>query len=483
MVECAWAATGQHPVEGKYPKENGVLAIVGQNWKHHGLVTVPYLFSPGAFKVIKDEVTGDWRAYNPFLDSHREKEARPAPPLIPPRFIKSQSWLLKSANYLNSCELQNGWKVFFFSSEGDPPQGFQANVVLIDEDLGNTQWVPEMQARLADRKGRLIWSAMPWSRNEALLGLCERADKAEEEGKEHIKKFVLRFEDNEHIDPVEKAKMLDRWSALGDDVLRQRAEGEFVTDSILVYPSFSPYVHSFDPAELPNSTVPADWCRYAVIDPGHAVTAVLFAAVPPDNSFVLLYDELYIRKSNALIFAQEMRSKCAGSIFRAFIIDAHGSRLTDIGSGRSPQEQYEEALAEQGVESETTGNSFIPGCDNIQAGMEAVRLAMHIPPDGKPRMRYIRSRLPNLERELKRYKKKVVYSAGIAITTDEPNKKGEFHLVDTLRYLFAYDPKYHRPVVAQEKPWWFDRYQKRQREKNSGVVNLTPNSFVFQYDV
>ena len=37
--------------------------------------------------------------------------------------------------------------------------------------------------------------------------------------------------------------MIERWSALGEDVLRQRAEGEFVTDSLLVYPTFNPFVH------------------------------------------------------------------------------------------------------------------------------------------------------------------------------------------------------------------------------------------------
>ena len=109
-----------------------------------------------------------------------------------------------------------------------------------------------MQARLADRKGRFSWSAMPWSKNEALLGLSERADKAEEEGTHDIEKYVLRFLDNPHIDPEERRKMIERWSAIGDDVLRQRAEGEFVTDSILVYPNFSPHVHGYDPADLPQ---------------------------------------------------------------------------------------------------------------------------------------------------------------------------------------------------------------------------------------
>lgn len=484
-MEDAWAATGTHPIDGKYPKENGNLIIIGQNWKHVGLVIVPYLFKAGAFKIIKDDK--NWRAFDPVADADRVAEAKPAPPLIPPRMIKSQSWLLKSAGYLNSCELVNGWTIYCFSSEGDPPQGFQADRVHIDEDLANEQWVPEMQARLADRKGRFCWSAMPHSKNEALIGLNERCDKAEEEGTHDIQRHVLRFLDNPHIDQNEKRKMIERWSALGEDVLRQRAEGEFVTDSLLVYPTFNPFVHGKPVPEVEENQnePPASWTRYAIVDPGHAVTAVMFVAVPPSEDYFLIYDELYLKNCNALIFAKEFARKVVGRVFYAFIIDAHGGRLTDIGSGKTPQEQYSSHLAELGVSSEVTGHSFIPGADDIQAGLEAARLAMHIRPSGSTGLRYIRSRCGNFEKEMKRYKKKVQYIAGTAVTTDEPNKRGSFHLVDCLRYIAAYQPRFHKHKTKVEDPWWMAWKKRRDQKKveTQGVVNLAPNSYSFTYDV
>lgn len=485
FVEDAWAATGTHPIDGKYPAENGNLIIIGQNWKHVGLVIVPYLFKAGAFKIIKDGK--NWRAFDPVADADRAAEAKPAPPLIPPRMIKAQSWLLKSAGYLNSCELVNGWTIYCFSSEGDPPQGFQADRVHIDEDLANEQWVPEMQARLADRKGRFCWSAMPHSKNEALIGLNERCDKAEEDGTKDIQRHVLRFLDNPHIDQNEKRKMIERWSALGEDVLRQRAEGEFVTDSLLVYPTFNPYVHGkpVEAVESNQNEPPEHWTRYAIVDPGHAVTAVMFVAVPPSEEYFLVYDELYLKNCNALIFAREFHRKVKGKNFYAFLIDAHGGRLTDIGSGKTPQEQYSTHLAELGVESEVTGNSFIPGADDIQAGLEAARLAMHIRSDGTTGLRYIRSRCSNFEKEMKRYKKKVQYIAGSAVTTDEPNKRGSFHLVDCLRYISAYQPQFHKHEKKIEEPWWMGWKKRRDKAKGQkeGVVNLAPNSYSFQYDV
>jgi hypothetical protein len=482
FVEDAWAATGTHPIKDKYPKEGGNLVIVGANWKHIGLVVVPYLFRPGAFKIIKDRETGQWRAFNPTVDAGREKEAKPAPPLIPPRYIKSYSWLLKSAGYLNSCELHNGWTIYCFSSEGDPPQGFQANRCHIDEDLGNEQWVPEMQARLADRKGLFSWSAMPHSKNDALIGLHERAEKAEgTENEKDIKRFVLRFLDNDHIDQDEKRKMILRWSALGEDVLRQRSEGEFTIDSILVYPSFSPSIHGMRREELP--TVPEDWCRYAIVDPGHAVTAVMFAAVPPDEKYLLIYDELYIRNCNAIIFGDEFRKKVEGKTFYAFIIDAHGARLTDIGSGKSPQQQYSEQLAHHNIASEATGHSFLPGSDDIQSGLQAARTYMHIQGNGETHLRVMADSCPNLMRELKRYKKKVNYVGGTPVVTDEPNKRGEFHLVDCLRYICSYAPKYHKPKREQEVPWWHEWKKRRDTAlaRNQNVVYLAPSSYTEVY--
>jgi hypothetical protein len=478
-MEFAWAVTGTHPVKGRYPLENGNAAIVCSGWRHVGMVLAPLLLKAGAFSVIRDEVTGDWRSYDPVKDRPRRAEIKPAPPLIPPRLIAQQSWLLKAANQIQTMTLTNGWNIQFYSSEGDPFQGIAMDLIWVDEDITNDgNWLSEMQARLGDRKGRLIWSAMPHSRNDALLGLSERADKAEETGQNHIKKFVFRFLDNPAIEDEEKRKMVERWAAQGNDTLRMRAEGEFTFDSLLVYPNYSTSIHGMERKELPEERVPHDWTRYAVVDPGHAVTAVLFAAVPPSGDFCLLYDELYIRNCNAVIFGDRFKETVGSQPFYAFLIDAHGARLTDIGSGRSPQEQYTEVLVGHGVRSRMTGSSFIPGCDDIQAGLSAVRTAMHIRSNGTPFLRILRGSCPNLERELKRYKKKSVNVGGQTIVTDEPNKRGEFHLVDCLRYLMAYSPKYHKPEANTEKPWWFDWKQKRDRAANKGsAVYLAPASY------
>jgi hypothetical protein len=478
FVEDARAVTGQDPYD-KYPKENGVLVIIGKDWRHIGLVVYPMLFKQGAFKIIKDKATGDFRAFDPVADAARKAEVLDAPPLIPPRLVKSRSWVLKSANYIQHCALHNGWQIYFFSSEGTPPQGFSASRVHFDEDLENTQWVPEMQARLVDRKGVLCWSAMPHSTNDALLNLKERADAVKAEGRPDpdIIHFKLRMLDNPHLDEDEKRKSIERWAASGEDILRMRSEGDFITDSILMYPNFDMRVHGMNRADLPDSQIPNDWCRYAVIDPGHSVTAVLFAAVPPTDDFILLYDQLYLRQCNAQIFGEEFAKKIKHP-FHAFIIDLHGGRIRDIGSGRLPVEQYTEQLVKRGIRSEITGSSFLAGCDDIPARTEATRNMLHIRPSGTPIIRVLRSSCPDLERELKRYRKRVNFVAGTAIVTDQPVTKGDVHLVQCMEYLAAYRPRYHQPPVEPEaEPWWVKwlaQRKKRMGAEQQAYVYLGP---------
>ena len=483
FVEDARAVTGQDPFK-KYPEKDGIIAIIGKDWKHIGLVVYPMLFKAGAFKMIRDEVTGQWRAYNPTLPGDRDRaaQAKPAPPLIPPRLVAKKSWVSKASSYIQSCTLTNGWTLHFFSSEGEPFQGVACDRIHIDEDLNNGDaWVQEMQGRLSDRKGRMNWSAMPHSKNDALLGLSERADKLAESGVEKpgVTKHVLRFLDNPHIDDEEKAKRIAGWADLGPDILRMRSEGEFITDSILCYPTFAMHVHGYERGDLPENVVPKDWCRYVAVDPGHSVAAALFAAVPPDESCVLVYDQLYIRNCNAVIFAEKMAEKCRGQEFYAFVIDMHGGRLRDIGSGRLPVEQYTEELRKREVRSETTGSSFIAGCDDIQARMSAVQSYLHIRPSGTPTLRILRHAVPDLERELRRYKKKTQLVGGVWQVTDAPNTRGEVHACQCLEYLCAYRPRYHKPKVDMRSDDWYAAVLRRinkNRPAGPDYIFLGPQS-------
>lgn len=493
LVELARAATGRDPYD-KYPFENCNIVLVGGNWTHFRMTLVPKLLKAGLFKIIRDKETGEWRSFDPILDAGREQEAKPAPPLIPPRFIKKTSWINRGKLELASIEFHNGSTLNCFSSDGVIPQGFSSHLIGIDEDVEQEEWVDEMQARTANATGTnragetidggiLDWYAMPHSKNEALLSLSERAEAEAEMENPRVVAFRWDFMGNPHISETERIETMRDWAARGDDVLRMRAYGEFTMDSVRMYPNFNMSIHGMTPEEMARLCgqeeqlyqPPMDWCRFMAVDPGHDTCAVLFAAIPPSEQFILLYDELYIHQCNAEIFGKEVARKAAGYSFRAFIIDSHGGSLTDFGTGLRPRELYSRALREHRVKSELTSYQFIDGCDDRLLRADAVRVWLHSM-DRNPYLRVLKGPLPNFLNEIKRYKKKTARVNGRTIVLDEPVTRGAVHLMQTLEYLAAYKPKYHLPLQPKKaRSFAYTRMAaKRKRKSRGNLIALAP---------
>jgi len=457
FVEDARAATGQDPY-GKYPKENGIMVCLGMDEGHIGRTIHKYLFRSGAFKIIKDNVTRKWRAWKPWIESdwERKAEAKPAPPLIPERFIKQFAWKKRAQHVFEICELHNGWTIYAMGSKGDPSQGFQADLVHIDEDLERSEWYDEMIARLSMRDGKLRWSALPHSKNDALVNLAERAE--DEEGQENASTRVFRATifDNPFMPEQVKQENIKRWKAKGEDEFRKRALGELVTDSVLMYPNFSKDVHNAIKFDEPRNKVQEyltkndgkpgeEWCKYMVVDPGHSTCAVTFLAVPPPNMgrHVVCYDELYIHNCTAAKFGDMVAQKVQqhGGQFEAFIIDAHGGRIREIGSGVLPRVQYSKELERHRVRSNTTGHGFLSGSDDVPGREMKLRSWINLNEKGTTELLVVTARCPNLCREFNRFKKK--FANGYV--TDQGNRRANCHAIETLEYAAAHGLKYVRP--------------------------------------
>jgi len=461
FVEDARAATGQDPHD-KYPKENGVIVCLGMDEGHIGRTIHKYLFRAGSFKIIRDPGTGLWRAWKPWIkaDWENRKDAKPAPPLIPNRFIKRFAWKKRAQHVFEVCELHNGWIIYAMGSKGDPAQGFQADLVHIDEDLEKPEWYDEMIARLSMRDGKLRWSALPHSKNDALVNLVERA--ADEAAMDKPSTIVYRATifDNPFMPEQVKKENIKRWQARGDDEYRKRALGEMTTDSILMYPTFSKHIHCAVKFEDPRTSIqkiltendglpPKDWCSYMVVDPGHAVCAVTFWTVPPEKlgDFRICYDELYIQQCTAVKFADAVYIKAKERSFQSFIIDAHGGRLREIGSGVLPSTQYSNELAQRGVASIETGSRFRAGSDDVSGREMRLRDWLRVRGDGTTKMLVVVQRCPNLCREFTRFKKKVVNG----YVQDEGNRRSHCHAIETCEYAAANGLKYVKPKPNSRK--------------------------------
>lgn len=473
FVELARAFTGQDPYN-KYPKENGIALALGFDESHIGLVIHKYLFRAGAFKIIRDKETRKWRSWKPWLpdDMARESETKLAPPLIPKRFVKKFAWLKRNKNIFDSVEGHSGWMLYARSSKAAPMQGNRLDFGGIDEDMDRADWYDEIVARLTMRKGKLRWSALPHSRNDALVNLAQRAE--EEADNPESSTVVIRATifDNPYMPAESRDENIKRWKAKGEDEYRKRALGELVTDSYLMYPTFSTHVHDAmrdDETATPvqramvegSGIPPRDWCRYMVVDPGHTVCAVTFWAVPPPEigRQKVCYDELYLQRCDAAMLGVQVKPKVHGYNFQSFIIDAHGGQLREIGSGVHPMRQYSKVFEERNIASVETGHGFRMGSDDISGRVMVLRDWLGVKEDGTTTFLIHTKNCPNTCKEFSRFKKKMVQG----IVSDEGNRRGSSHAVETVEYAAAHGLKYVRPVTTVVRE---DYAARRNRERN-----------------
>lgn len=434
-VEVARAVTGQDPY-GKYPKENGVCVCVGKDWKHVGRVMWPALSRAGAFRMIRDPLTRAWRAWRPWegADKAREGEAKPAPPLVPPRMIASVAWEDKKAGQPSVVTLKNGWQILWFASLGKPGQGFRAHYVWIDEEIAESDWYNEMYARTLDWRGRLTWSAAPQDATLQLYDLHERAEAERYDENPGVVEFFLPVHDNPHV-PAEEVKAWEKQLGNNEDAAAVRIRGEWAIEGYKVFPTFHPSVHCCEPFE-----VPLHWTRYLAVDPGVQVCAVLFLAVPPpgESDHVFFYEELYIRNASAEKFAQEAARRAAGHRFELFLIDPHSAAQRQLTSGLSLQQHYAEALAGQGLASARTGHNFLWGTTDAKGALESMRSWLAVRPSGTPKAQIFKNCV-HLTEEIRKWH----YLRKGGVLTDEPAKRND-HLIDCAKYLAAFDPEYKK---------------------------------------
>jgi phage terminase large subunit-like protein len=474
-IEVARAVTGQDPFK-KYPPKDGRCYVVGYDGKHISKVMWPKLAKAGAFKIIRDEITGMWRTYDPTnpADLVRFRETKQAPPLIPPRYIKDIAWESKKEGLPKHIKLTTGWEIDFFSSMGKPQKGADIDMCWFDEEVEGFDWYAEMAARLIDRSGRFIWTATPQAGTEELYRLHERAEEQRFLPYKTTEEFVILLDDNKYITEEQKRQFAEKMS---EEERVVRIQGEFAFSSFRVFPEFAKELHCTDYFQIPRS-----WTRYACVDPGRQVCAVLFLAIPrpDDGDFAYCYDELYIQGCDAETFGEKMAHKCQGQSFEAFLIDHQGGRVVEMGSGMSVEAQYSEALRKRRISSEVTGAGFAWGAPEPKAGVEAIRSwlksrAADTKRDQMPKLRIFPDKCPNLIEEIKHYR----YKRVSRVVTDDPESRGRVHLMACLRYLALYQPKWVRARTGKGALGgailaFRDKMKNKKERAGPKAVNLGP---------
>jgi len=500
-IEFSRAATEQDPY-GKFPVgKGGTGVIVGFDQDHIGKVIYPVLFERGAFEIIRDGVTNRWRPFLPEdpRDIFRAHLAVPAPPLIPKRFIKNWSWERKHEHVFAVCRLHNGWEIWAYSSRAKPPQGFRADAYWFDEDLDDPAWIEEALARIADGKGgggRLTWSARPHSRTVALLRMSQRAalQKRERPDDPDIVEWQFNRKLNTHVDRLANERLSRALRFQGEDVQKMMDLGEYTIDEWKMFPELSRALHEvpLSAPELAKGHLPLSWTRFAVIDPGVQVCAVLFAAVPPPEfgDFIYLEDELYIRNCTDQKLAEGMKIKIAGKRYYAWIIDEQGSHSRWV-TGKRISEQYRDAFEEHDIRAERTGYGFLRSFTKRMPRVEMMHRCLAPREDSPPKLRIVEGRLPNWWAEAETYHRKRErdpLDPSRWIMTDEPDDRGPVHLQVATQYLVMCKAVYYHPHIRMEggrSPTstvgvskYLREKQERLRNKNRregpGYVNFGP---------
>jgi Pyruvate/2-oxoacid:ferredoxin oxidoreductase delta subunit len=433
-----------------------LMWCVGYDLRHIGQTLHRVLLRANLYKIIQDKDSGQWRAYDPTIDREREAECKASPPLIPESEIEDITWENKGERQFSTITLKNGTIICAFSSMGEVKAGDPVDEIWVDEAIKYPQHYPEWQARLSDRRGRLLWSSWPKRDNMALRTLTKRAKERKEnpKSKDSVSEFILRFSENKFIDKDERDKRIAGWSA--EDRMA-RDLGEYALDSLKMYPSFAPEIHcaygSSPDGDDPlarvlrdrNGQPPHEWTRGICLDPGTANPGALKFCVPPPEEFgdyLVVYGELYPGRCDADEFAKRLASMSGGESFEWLIGDGHALRQTPLGVGMTIGQIYSDAFRNNGLFCHQTGSSFTYGSDDVIGRIGMVNRLLTIRSNGLPKLRIVIQACPNLCRQLSDYERQEAEGPQGPVILDLPAPRQKIDLAVCLEYIASRSPQY-----------------------------------------
>ena len=391
----------------RWKTEPLLVWIVGYDHRHLGSTIHRVLFKGNLFRVIRDQKSGKWRAWDPTNAEDKDlyNITRPSPPLFRDADILGGragiSWENKKENQISSCQLaHDGTKIQFYASTGARPQGAALHCCWCDERLDDDRWYPELLMRLPDHRGKLVWTSWPDTHPSAALSDLEKRA-TDQLGHENATSFAFKFKgsDNPYTAGSHRDAIL---ATMDEDTRKARDEGSLNMDRWRVYPRFSRFIHramgpdaesddKLSKAIRKINGIPPDWTRYMIFDPGTANPGVLFVAVPPIEfgDYVVPYDELYPHYQNAEQIAKLIKGKVEGQYFEDFIADAHACRQTPMGFAGTVGENYEKYLAQEKLTCRRHGSHFSYGDDAPLPRIMKTQGSMNIRSCGTPRLRIL----------------------------------------------------------------------------------------------
>jgi len=431
--------------------------LVGYDWKHNGETIYRLLFRAGLFKIIRD--AGQWRSFDPVLDKERKADCKPAPPLIPESAVvpESWSWESKKDRQLQSVALKkDGTRLVFYASTGEVAAGNPVHVIWVDEKINSDGHYAEWLMRLVDYDGRIAWSSWPTlSPSGVFSQILERAtDQRDSALPPTTLAFAFRKGDNPY---TENATLDTALATMTEEEAAARGDGVVDIGRWMVYPRFSAHVHRVmgddpsgdDPlakAIREKNSIPLDWTRYLILDPGTENCGIIKVAVPPQKlgNFVVPYWEYYLHRKDADEVIRIVKEDSAGEVFEDFVIDWHAGRITPMNFSGSIKDNFEKSLSKFGFRNQRRGAHFRFSDDNVLIRRAKLNGMMNCTEKGYPRLRIMNC--PQLVLQLSRCR---LSKDPLGNPTEERYKYQKNDLVDCMEYAATMDDMIYVPSRSQ----------------------------------
>lgn len=452
---------------------------------HIGQTIWRVMCQPGLFRVIADPKTKEIRAFDPEKDP--KKLSRPSPPLLPKKWIKSIAWEERAKNVFDKITIHDPASgeeladIFAYSTKAPPKAGDPVDCCFVDERIQNRDgYVNELKGRLVDAGngiseegagGQLFWSSWPSEDSQELVDFNAMIEEMIEKGQHDLgRKVVLSTSGNKHLDKKAVGEFL---AGLTPEEQLARDKGQFTGESIRMYPLFDKVVHSAivdHDEDMLSKTLrardgipPNEWTKYLALDPGTSHPAVLLCAVPPPefgNNVCVAYHEFYPGRADPRQLAEFVWKFAHKEKFYRMIIDKQAGQQQTIGAeaGTKIVDAYKKAFSEAGFTCYRTKDRFDYGSNDVGGRQLILNDWMHIQKNGRPKLRIVTHRCPELCKQLTKVRKKKIQKEVV----DERKARGQHDLVDCLEYIAAADPRYVyvKPTI-EDASEAYQRYMKR----------------------
>lgn len=439
--------------------------LIGLQLNHVGQTLYRLLCKPGAFDMVRDKDTGMWRAWQPGRIPGDEdilpQDRKPAPPFIPASELQGKPvWENMAANEFKSMTMKDGSMVYAFASSGEVKRGDPCSRIWLDEEIRFSDYYPEWQSRLSDRKGKIYWTTWPSMNTPALIELYRRCVDQRDEVARGVRKkadvinFIFKGSDSPFVDDDEKRKRAEGWT---DEQRRARDFGEFVVDNIQAYPEFNKRYHCVDYGDNSplndkvteamrklNWNVPHNWSVDIILDPGTQRPALLWGAIPPPEfwddgePYFVIFREMAIPRIDAAEMAKRTKAADPGRHYSRFIGDSKAGGQTPMGFSWTVFDQYTREFQREGLRCQLTGDMFLRSETVWVTRSMKLRKWMRSRKCGRPQLRVVPHMCPVLCRQLETVLKKVSKE-----DVQDKLAEGQVHdVLDTLEYWAGFDPEF-----------------------------------------